>query len=925
MKKQYKFIAAAAAVTLTASAVAPVANAASFSDLKGHVHEDEILSLVNMGIINGYPDGTFRPNQALTRSDVVKLLGKYLVSLGHEVPTDYKTKMRFTDLTAKSQDELLQYAALVKDVGVFNGSNGLLMHRDEIRRDQMATVLVRAFKVINDFDYVAHVKDQDFKSSITDLSRTTAEHQESITVFDYYDITKQMTFSPKDVTKRGQFASFLFNMLQVETPKPEPELTIKKVEVQAVDKVRVTLSDDKSYIVTLATPLVENVETEISFKIAEKDYKAKVKYEVADLKVASITNPNGGQFVIQFNQSVTLANTLNEAEINKLVVATGIDKTGGVALQKAELSEDKKTLTVSLKGTTSLEGRYRIMVDGIKTDKGLTLTKYDDIATFTKDTTGPAVASVENVGATKVKVKFTEPINNPVGTTQFKIPSGSIVSGVVGTIGTNATEVIYDLTNARVNGALLAPGTMVAVTFGSIIDISNNLSSPNPLTTHITVGNKDGVLPSLLNVEQLGAKKFKLIFSEEIRALATNDIVVSQNTYSPGVASVVKDEKNPAAYIVTVNGYLNGYATITTAPGKYITDLSGETNVFSTAYNFVADNAQPNVLSAAVVSDLGEEYLEITFDRNVEVNPSSRVQIAGSYVHQGLIRDLPTTLFAVTTKHATNDRVLRVKLSTLLAGVDVNGATYFTNAKFTNISSEYGQPVNNTDNISFVRGMDTSYNQNKIAVYSIETAVNPGSTLDNQTIVITFTQAVDGLTGFNIANFVLDGAVIESAKVRALEPNKVELKVKDSSVLMQYGTNLTVSNIKAAGSILTMEPSRHIVYFNENVRPTNVGNISVPSANEIVLSFTEPLHNILTTSFIVKVNGYAVNVLNATPYNVVDYNGYNQVRLQLGRNLVADEYVTIELAPNSTVSDAAKNLLLFNPVYFTFQTNQTLY
>lgn len=925
MKKQYKYIAAAATVTLAASAIVPVANAASFSDLKGHVHEGEILSLVDLKIINGYPDGTFKPNQSISRSDVVKILGKYLVSLGYDIPQDYKTKMRFTDLTANSQDELLQYAALVKDVGVFNGSNGKLMHKDEIRRDQVATVLVRAFKVINNFDYVAHVQAQDFKSSITDLSKTTEEHQDSIRVFEFYEVTKQATYNPKDAAKRGQFAAFMYYMLQIATPNQEPELTINKVEVQAANKVRVVLSDDKSYIVTLGTPLVENVETEITFDIDGKEYKAKVKYEVADLKVSSITNPSGGHFVIQFNQAVALANTLTEAEINKLVVATGIDKTGGVGLLKGELSEDKKSLAVTVKGNASLEGRYRITVDGVKTDKGLALIKYDDIATFTKDTTGPAVASVENVSATKIKVKFTEPVNNPVGTVQFKLNSGNIVTGVVGTIGPNATEVIYDLSNARVNGNILAPGTIVTVTFGTIIDIANNLSSPNPLTTHITVGNKDGVLPTLLNVEQLGAKKFKLIFSEEIRAIVPSDITVTQNSYSPGIASVVKDEKNPNAYIVTVNGFLNGYTTITTAPSKYITDLSGETNVFSTSYNFVADNGKPSVVSSAVVADKGEEYLEITFDRNIEVTPGSRVQIMGSYVlQQGLTRELPRTLFAVPTKHPTDDKVLRVKLSTLLAGVDVVGANYFTNAIFTNVSSEYGQPVNNTDYISFVRGSDTGYNENKIAVYSVETSANPGSTLDNQTVVITFTQAVDGLTGFNISNYVIDGAVIESAKVRALEPHKVELRVKESSVLTQYPTNLTVSNIKAAGSIHAMESSRHVIYFNENVRPYNIGGVSMPAANEIVLTFSEPLHNVLQGSFIVKANGTQVNVTSAAPNYTGDYNNH-QVKLQLGRALTSGEYVTIELAPNATVSDAAKNLLQFNNVYFTYQSGYTSY
>lgn len=625
-----------------------------------------------MGVINGYPDGTFRPNQSLTRSDVVKLLGKYLVSLGHKVPTDYKTKMRFADLTAKSQDELLQYAALVKDVGVFNGSNGKLMHNDVIRRDQMASVLVRAFKVINDFDYVAHVKEQKFTGEITDLNKTTEEHQESINVFDYYDITKQKIFTPKDETKRGQFASFLYNMMKVETPNKTPEepeapiLTIKTVEVQANNKLRVVLSDDKAYIVTLKTPLVDNVATEVSFEIGDKTYKTTVKYEVADLKVTSITNDNGSQFKIQFNHPVKLDKTLNAAAIAKLVSVTGIDRIGAVQLLKAELSEDQRTLVITTNNAVSLEGRYRIVVDGITSQTAKPLVKFDDIVTFTGDKTAPTITSVQNISATKVKVLFSEPINNPVGSTRFTLVDGTVVSGITGTIGTNATEVIYDLAGATVRGTLLASGTTVQATFGTIIDLANNLSSPNPLTTYLTKGNKDGFVPTLVNVTQLGAKKFKLTFSEELYAIQPSDLTIVQNTYTPGIVSVQVDPTDAKSYIVTTNAYLTGYMTISTTPGRTITDLSGEVNSFSTAFNFVTDTTKPTVINSAVVSDKGEEYLEFTFDRNVDIPTVATLSMTGSYVAQGYTVDIPANRVTQMTKHATNDRIIRVKLAHLL-------------------------------------------------------------------------------------------------------------------------------------------------------------------------------------------------------------------------------------------------------------------
>ncbi|MBM7664822.1 hypothetical protein JOC25_001281 [Solibacillus kalamii] len=920
MKVHTKFLASATAAVLAATAVVPAASAASFSDIKGSGHENAITSLSEQGIIGGYPDGTFKPNQNLTRSDVVKLLGKYLVSLGHEVPKDYKTKMRFKDLTAKSQDELLQYAALVKDVGVFQGSNGALMHRDQLRRDQMATVLVRAFKVINDFDYVEAMKETDYKSNISDLNRTTKEHQESIETLAYYAVTKQKTFSPKDPTKRGQFATFLYNMLQIEVPKPEPEkpvLTIKKVEVQAADKLRVTLSDDKAYIVTLKTPLLENVETDVTFDVNEQTFTTKVKFEVPDLKISSITNPNGGQIAISFNQPVKLGTELNTAAINKLVAVTGVDRLGQVQLSKGQLSEDKRTLTVTINATTGLEGRYRVVVDGIESVTSQKLVKYDDIATFVPDKTAPGVLKVDNVSATKVKVIFTEPVTNPIGVTQFKLADGSVVSGVQGTIEKNATEVIYDLSAATAKGQVLAPGTAIAITFGTIIDISNNLSSPNPLSTYVTKGDKDGVVPTLTNVTQLGAKKFKLTFSEEIRTIVPADIKIAQNTYSPVITSVVKDKDDANSYIVTTNGSLNGYTTISTTPGRYITDVSGEVNVFSTAYNFVADTTIPSVVSTNVVKDKGIEYLEFTFDRNVEAAAFAQVTLTGSYILNGYTYPLEKSLVGQLEKSTTNDKTIRVRLSNLTgSGVTTTtGYTYSVGATFTGVTSEYGQAVNPAYQVNFVRGSDYAQNEEKLSVLSVETSYNTrqGTVIDNKTIVVTFSTHVDGITASNLQNYTLDGLTIQQAIVKHNEPYKVYLTIKED-IAQSRGTNLTISNLRALNSVVTMEPKTELVFLNENIAPQYVYH-NITGTDTITLSFNEAVKNALNHSFEVKVGDLAV------PISQVYSTTNEQVAIRLAQSLKANQVVTITQTATSTVSDFANNKLVLSPIQFTVPTN----
>ncbi|PID13897.1 hypothetical protein CSV63_15400 [Sporosarcina sp. P34] len=218
--KYRKFVVGAASAALVASAVAPVAMAATFTDVKdNNSHKEAIDALSNAGVISGYEDGTFKPNKTLTRSDVVKLMGKWLVSEGYKVPTDYKTKPRFSDLKTTSNDELLKMSALVYDNGVFVGKpDGSLDPAGDITRENMAIVLVRAFDRVHDVDLTSYVKDQDFKKDVTDLGKAKAEARPAIDVLDFFDITNPAApeFNPKSTTTRGQFASFLYKTTLVD-------------------------------------------------------------------------------------------------------------------------------------------------------------------------------------------------------------------------------------------------------------------------------------------------------------------------------------------------------------------------------------------------------------------------------------------------------------------------------------------------------------------------------------------------------------------------------------------------------------------------------------------------------------------------------------------------------------------------------------
>ncbi|GAW91867.1 N-acetylmuramoyl-L-alanine amidase [Calderihabitans maritimus] len=49
-----------------------------YSDVKGHWAEKDILYLTKLGILQGYPDGTFRPEQTVTRAELAVVIKRVI-------------------------------------------------------------------------------------------------------------------------------------------------------------------------------------------------------------------------------------------------------------------------------------------------------------------------------------------------------------------------------------------------------------------------------------------------------------------------------------------------------------------------------------------------------------------------------------------------------------------------------------------------------------------------------------------------------------------------------------------------------------------------------------------------------------------------------------------------------------------------------
>lgn len=90
MNQRKRFPAAFGAALIALSIGSGAAGAAPFPDVKGHWSSDTVEWGVKIGAINGYPDGTFRPNGQVTEAEFLAMLLKAYDPDGLQEPVEQK-------------------------------------------------------------------------------------------------------------------------------------------------------------------------------------------------------------------------------------------------------------------------------------------------------------------------------------------------------------------------------------------------------------------------------------------------------------------------------------------------------------------------------------------------------------------------------------------------------------------------------------------------------------------------------------------------------------------------------------------------------------------------------------------------------------------------------------------------------------------
>lgn len=178
-----------------------------FKDMQGgHGAVWDIMFLYKKGIIGGYPDGTFRPNEPITRAQASAMLLRAL-----DIPLQENPTVTFKDVSKQSTH--YRTLATINEKGIMRGENGFMRPAEQTTRAQMAAILRRAFDLpLEQKPMFRDVSPNNWAfadiNSVA-LNRIAGGYQDG-------------TFRPGNAVTRAQFSSFLARAVDDKMKLPEP-------------------------------------------------------------------------------------------------------------------------------------------------------------------------------------------------------------------------------------------------------------------------------------------------------------------------------------------------------------------------------------------------------------------------------------------------------------------------------------------------------------------------------------------------------------------------------------------------------------------------------------------------------------------------------------------------------------------------------
>jgi trimeric autotransporter adhesin len=768
------------------------------------------------GILQGFPDGQAHLDKDLTRAEFAIIIAK-LADLEGVAGTSFRDA-NYANHWAKAEIEAVYKAGFMQGVGA-----NLFQPSAKVTLQEVATVVSRILK----------------------LETPTAVNNNAALWAQGYvqSVINAGLISPAGLdftaaANRGTVVSLVYAVDQVQSVP-----VLSNAVVVDASTLTVTLSDGTTHQVKLATPLVANTATNVTFEINGQSYTTSVTYVVESAtKVQSVSANNLKEVIVTYDGNV---NKASAEALTSYVIKDSADATQNIL--SAALQSDNKTVVLTLTGRLQNQTDYKLSVRNVRGASSTTANvATTDFQFRPVDAALPTVTAVEGLGNRAVKLTFSEPVQaTATVAATFKI-DGNAVSGTVSGNGTR--ELVVEFYNN------LTPGAHTLSIGNQIQDFAGY--SLIALDQQFTVV-EDTTAPTLVEAKDVTLESVTLVFSEEVREAQA--VLASNYHWLSGTAKRTPDSvtridgktvrlsfsginRLPAVatdiFVANVSDYSNNVVAantkITVNPvvdqtrPEVVTENFNGTETLTLTFNKPVDPASFNVTNAVLKNNAGTAIttygITAAVSGNVVTVTFSRALDAGSYTFElSGLRDTTTlgnTMMPYSTSLVAQDQTAPTADS--IAG------------------------SNNVYYVTFSAAMDTS---------------TTASILSLENYIVTYT---------NAAGNSITGRAPAGTNLTPINGNKGVIITLPNSV--QGVTSLTVQGVKSASGVFLSGYSK--TFNTGDIQGTIAAQRALATAKDTVLvKFNQPI----------TVNSFAHITVDGNPVSnaVVDPADNTVVRLSL--------------------------------------------
>ena len=909
--KYKKFVATAATATLVASAIVPVASAATtFPDVPAD-DQYSVAKAVELGLMNGYANGNFGYTDSVKRSQVVLVLGRLLEQAGVTADADYATDKAFSDV---SSDELLKYGNIVKKSEVFTGyTDGTLKPNNNINRENLAAVLDRAAKAISGVSLVELAEAIEDKE-VSDLGTALSANRDAIQALRDLEISTVSTFNPKGDIQRRHFAKFAVTAIEVIESASLSADKVKEI-VASADKAAAelpsTVSRDEASIkaaeekVEAAKAAVEAAEkaVAISTKLtadekatAEKTIEAaKAKIEstekaiaeakapVSELAVTSVVALNATQLEVKFNAELDGDDL--ESSIASLVTLTG------ESIVDYDLDKDTVVITFA----DSIEGTNKVLeVQPLRTVKydennqQVLTKKYVQVFNY-KDTVKPEITAVKATTKDTVATSITVTASEPIASVAVVKVNGQTVSANFN--GTN---------KATINGVNLSnTGTHTV----EVINLTDKAAEANvTVSASKTFTVTTDVTKPTVTASAKSEKTILLTFSKSMNAatVANNVSLSDERLTSVPVSSITavagSDNKE---FEVKVTDTLFTNATtrkLTVLVSENVTDsLGNKLDLTTTSVTLTKDVVKPAATGYKLVKDSDGKLTQIVVEFSEPLAAQATVAVPSVVNSNGV---LVTNFMGGLTAQpvAANDKKVTYTVTT--PAVPTGTYAFGFAAE---LVSDTAETANKSAAFNYTINFGSSAGTITLPADSVTESGN--------TFVVDFTTPVKGGAVANSAtdvnNYKLNGSALPAGTSIVLNGSQDQATITlptIGSITVDDTYVLSLANITALDGRIVNAHQESVAVLDNTKPVLTAGNIV---NGDLLLSFSEAVTGVDATDFEFKINDVVV-----APYTVnAITSGADKGKYAVSFRTVADSgklFVDVDNSGTYTAADTVQ-------------------